>query len=76
MSELPSFSGSADEVDQASVPILEETYPLIPPFAYAVIMTNPSSKRVSYEVTEVPLTVEEEKYFKFRKNICVRNRFC
>lgn len=71
MSEIPSFSGSADAVDQASVPILEETYPLIPPFAYAVIMTNPVSKRVSYEVTEVPLTVEEERIFKFIKDVLV-----
>ena len=71
MSELPSFQGSADSVDASSVPILEQTYPLIPPFAYAVILTNPVSRRVSYEVTEVPLSVEEERVYKFIKDILV-----
>jgi len=70
MSNLPSFQ-STDDVDQASVPVLEETYPLIPPFAYAVILTNPESKRVSYEVTEVPLSVEEDRVYKFIKDVLV-----
>lgn len=43
MAEIPSFSAATDSVDESTVPILEETYPLIPPFAYAVIMTNPVS---------------------------------
>ena len=53
------------------MPILEETYPLIPPFAYAVITTNPSSKRTRYEVTEDPLGVEEERMYKFIKDVLI-----
>lgn len=71
MAEIPSFSAATDSVDESTVPILEETYPLIPPFAYAVIMTNPVSKRVSYEVTEAPLTVNEERAYKFIKDVLV-----
>ncbi|MHA2251877.1 MAG: type II/IV secretion system ATPase subunit [Candidatus Kariarchaeaceae archaeon] len=70
MADLPQFSAQ-DSVDQANVPILEETYPLIPPFAYAVILTNPVSKRVSYEITEVPLSVEEDRIYKFIKDVLI-----
>jgi flagellar protein FlaI len=70
VADLPQFTAQ-DTVDQSNVPILEETYPLIPPFAYAVILTNPVSKRVSYEVTEVPLSVEEDRIYKFVKDVLV-----
>ncbi|MHA2502639.1 MAG: type II/IV secretion system ATPase subunit [Candidatus Kariarchaeaceae archaeon] len=70
MSEMPNFA-AADSVDAENMPILEETYPLIPPFAYAVILTNPSSKRTRYEVTEVPLSVEEERKYKFIKDVLI-----
>lgn len=68
MTELPSYDES---IDQDDIPIIEETYPLIPPFAYAVIQTNPSTKRTKYEVTEVPLTVDEEQKYKFIKDVLV-----
>ncbi len=69
MTELPQMS--QDSIDQAGVPILEETYPLIPPFAYAVILTDPVSKRVRYEVTEVPLSVDEGRIYKFIKDVLI-----
>jgi flagellar protein FlaI len=70
VADLPQFTAQ-DTVDQSNVPILEETYPLIPPFAYAVILTNPVSKRVSYEVTEVPLSVDEDRIYQFVKDVLV-----
>ncbi|MCG3217749.1 MAG: type II/IV secretion system ATPase subunit [Candidatus Heimdallarchaeota archaeon] len=49
--------------DASTMPVLEETYPLIPPHSYALIQTDPVSKRTSYLVMESPLnTDEEEKY--------------
>ncbi|MDH5404609.1 MAG: type II/IV secretion system ATPase subunit [Candidatus Heimdallarchaeota archaeon] len=70
MSEFSEFN-TQDSVDQANMPILEETYPLIPPFAYAVILTNPVSRRTRYEVTEAPLSSEEERIFKFIKDVLI-----
>ncbi|MCY3411669.1 MAG: type II/IV secretion system ATPase subunit [Candidatus Heimdallarchaeota archaeon] len=62
---------TADSVDMSNMPVLEETYPLIPPFAYAAILTDPVSRRTKYEVTETPLNNEEEMVFKFIKDVLI-----
>ena len=46
-------------VDTASVPILEETYPVSPPFSYVLIQTDPTTKRTMYMVVEIPLDSKE-----------------
>lgn len=60
-----------DSSDYENMPILEETYPLIPPFAYAAILTDPKSRRTKYEVTETPLNNHEEMVFKFIKDVLI-----
>ncbi len=45
--------------EELKVPILEESYPLIPPFAYAQIKTDPKTRRTMYHVIEVPLKKKE-----------------
>ncbi len=56
-----------------SVPILEETYPLIPPFAYALIQTDPISKRTKYIVVEVPVSSEDREIMKMVKEFLVES---
>ena len=46
-------------VDTAAVPILEETYPVSPPFSYVLIQTDPTTKRTQYMVVEIPLDSKE-----------------
>ncbi len=41
--------------------IIRETYPLIPPFAFAQIVENSKTGEIKYLVQEVPLTKQEEK---------------
>lgn len=65
------MSQTPDSVDYTNMPVLEETYPLIPPFAYAAILTDPVSKRTRYEVTETPLNNNEEMVYKFIKEILI-----
>lgn len=47
-----------------SVPILEETYPVSPPFSYILIQTDPVSKRTQYMVVEIPLDSKEQAIYK------------
>lgn len=54
-----------------SAPLLEETYPLIPPFSYCLIQTDPISNRTQYIVVEVPLEQKEEEKFKTIKQILI-----
>jgi len=46
--------------DTAAVPILEETYPVSPPFSYVLIQTDPVTKRTAYMVVEIPLDSKEQ----------------
>ncbi len=48
----------------AGVPILEETYPVSPPFSYVLIQTDPISKRTTYMVVEIPLDNKEQAIYK------------
>ena len=50
--------------DTAAVPILEETYPVSPPFSYVLIQTDPVSKRTQYMVVEIPLDSKEQAIYK------------
>ena len=59
-----------DELD-AAVPVLEETYPLIPPFAFALIQTDPRTKRKSFTVMEVPLDSYENTVYKMILEILI-----
>ncbi len=68
MTEVPAYD---ENFEDNTIPILEETYPLIPPFAYAVIQTDPQTRQTRYEITEDPLTIEEERYYKFIRTILV-----
>ncbi|MBD3190935.1 MAG: type IV secretory pathway protein [Candidatus Heimdallarchaeota archaeon] len=54
-----------------SAPILEETYPLIPPFSYCLIQTDPITNRTQYIVVEVPLERDEQKKFEIIKQILI-----
>ncbi len=51
--------------------IILETYPLIPPYAYAHITKDPESKEIVYTVVEVPLRSEEKKYLNLIKEILI-----
>ena len=56
------FSDPASDVRPIApetIPQLEETYPLIPPFAYTLIQTDPDTNQTRYMVVEVPLSEEE-----------------
>ncbi|MHA1853784.1 MAG: type II/IV secretion system ATPase subunit, partial [Candidatus Heimdallarchaeaceae archaeon] len=54
-----------------SVPILEETYPVSPPFSYILIQTDPVSKRTQYMVVEIPLDSKEQAIYKKILNIMI-----
>ncbi|MHA1443808.1 MAG: hypothetical protein ACTSR4_03555 [Candidatus Hodarchaeales archaeon] len=40
--------------------LIRETYPLIPPFSYALVATDPETKQTKYTVVEVPLSTKEK----------------
>ncbi|MCK5588186.1 MAG: type II/IV secretion system ATPase subunit, partial [Candidatus Lokiarchaeota archaeon] len=48
-----------EEKEEVKAPILEESYPLIPPFSYAQIKTDPKTRRTMYHIIEVPLKKKE-----------------
>ncbi|MFX1518473.1 MAG: type II/IV secretion system ATPase subunit [Promethearchaeota archaeon] len=56
-------------VTMEAIPQLEETYPLIPPFAYTLIQTDPETNQTRYMVVEVPLSEEETSIFTMIKEI-------
>jgi flagellar protein FlaI len=56
-------------VTMEAIPQLEETYPLIPPFAYTLIQTDPDTNQTRYIVVEVPLSEEETTIFNMIKEI-------
>ncbi|MFX1517641.1 MAG: type II/IV secretion system ATPase subunit, partial [Promethearchaeota archaeon] len=49
--------------------LIRETYPLIPPFSYALVATDPETKQTKYTVVEVPLSTKEKEYLDMIKNI-------
>ena len=44
--------------------LVRESYPLIPPYAYALIQTDNKTKETVYSVMEAPLTTKEADYLK------------
>jgi archaeal flagellar protein FlaI len=66
---MPSFN--QEYTDDNTMPILEETYPLKPPHSFALIQTDPISKRTTYTVMETPLSVEEDKIYKFIRDVLI-----
>jgi len=66
------FSDPASDVGPIApetIPQLEETYPLIPPFAYTLIQTDPDTNQTRYMIVEVPLSEEETTTFIMIKEI-------
>lgn len=53
---------------QASV---QQSYALIPPFAYALIQMDSKSKQIEYKVMEAPLTAKEQEYLSLLKKILI-----
>ena len=53
---------------QASV---QQSYALIPPFAYALIQMDSKSKQIEYKVMEAPLTAKEAEYLAFIKKTLI-----
>ena len=53
---------------QASV---QQSYALIPPFAYALIQMDSKSKQIEYKVMEAPLTAKEQEYLTFIKKTLI-----
>lgn len=43
---------------------INDTYPLTPPFSYALIQTDPKSGQLQYQVIESPLTHKEDEIYK------------
>ena len=65
----------------ATGPLIKDSYPLIPPFAYALVQTDPNTRETKYQVIEVPLTTQEEEILKMIKDILtvmwlIRGIFC
>lgn len=50
----------AEEEKSASLPVFKEVYPLIEPYAYAAIATDPSTGQLRYHVIEPTLSEEEK----------------
>ncbi len=73
-----SFAEAGADVD-LSIPVsnlekqtlLEETYPLIDPFAYCLIQTDPQTKQTRYVVVETPLSSKEEEILRMVREIMV-----
>ena len=63
----------AEAEEELKVPILEESYPLIPPFAYAQIKTDPKTRRTMYHVIEVPLKKKEDTVVNLIKQKMIEN---
>ncbi|MFX1519142.1 MAG: type II/IV secretion system ATPase subunit [Promethearchaeota archaeon] len=61
------------EEEEEKLPILEETYPLIPPFAYAMIKTDPRTRRTMYHVIETPLKKREKEVVDTLKEKLIEN---
>ncbi len=58
-----------EETDESTLvdfaaPILEETYPISPPFSYVLIQTDSVSRRTQYMVVEIPLDSKENAIYK------------
>ena len=70
MSDL-NLSDLSSGTDVGKMPILEVTYPLKPPHSFALIQTDPVSRRTTYQVMETPLSPEEEQIFNFIKDILI-----
>ncbi|MFX0114677.1 MAG: type II/IV secretion system ATPase subunit [Candidatus Hodarchaeota archaeon] len=51
--------------------LIRETYPLIPPFAYALIQSDPETQQIKYTVVEVPLSSKEEEYAKMISDLLI-----
>ena len=49
--------------------LIRETYPLMPPFSYALVATDPETKQTKYTVVEVPLSTKETDYLNMIKNV-------
>ena len=49
--------------------LIRETYPLIPPFSYELVATDPETKQTKYTVVEVPLSTKENDILDMIKNI-------
>jgi flagellar protein FlaI len=62
-------SSEVGPVTMESIPQLEETYPLIPPFAYALIQSDLESSQTRYMIVEVPLSEDETTIFNMIKEI-------
>ncbi|HKZ41748.1 MAG TPA: type II/IV secretion system ATPase subunit, partial [Candidatus Hodarchaeales archaeon] len=54
-------------MSELSHSIVKETYPLSPPFAYALLQLDPRTKETTYSVMESPLTTKEADYLKIFK---------
>ena len=67
--EFSDPSSEAAPITPETIPQLEETYPLIPPFAYTLIQTDPDTKQTRYMVVEVPLSEEETTTFNMIREI-------
>jgi flagellar protein FlaI len=55
---------------QASV---QQSYALIPPFAYALIQMDSKSKQYEYKLMEAPLTAKEQEYLNVIKKTLISN---
>lgn len=53
--------------------LVRESYPLIPPFAYALIQTDPKTRQTKYTVVEAPLSTDEIEKLKMIKDVLVEN---
>ncbi|MFW9780174.1 MAG: hypothetical protein ACFFE8_15100, partial [Candidatus Heimdallarchaeota archaeon] len=49
--------------------LIRETYPLIPPFSYALVATDPDTKQTKYTVVEVPLSSKESEILTMIKDV-------
>ena len=49
--------------------LIRETYPLIPPFSYALVATDPDTKLTKYTVVEVPLSTKESDILTMIKDV-------
>ncbi len=67
--EMPKLDDLASV--ESTMPILQGNYPLKPPYSYALIQTDPVSKRTTYQVMEDQLDTTEEKYFNFIKDVLI-----
>ena len=50
---------------------VQQSYALIPPFAYALIQQDAKSKQIEYKVMEAPLTAKEKEHLSHIKSTLV-----